>query len=202
MHLLSSNFRTGPFQFLNHRFLQILLAKPLVFTMPLVCTLLINIGWKCLLAALTFENDSTMEGTPGTQLEPETGATRTLFPGKQKGTRTSAVRQSELFSMQKPEPDPYLYVQNNAYTQPGHLCAEEPFELKTGTAGIVAFTICMRTELRKTQMATATWPLENGTKTINKKHPDRFRTFSPVFARFRPFSHFVARFRTFWDVCF
>ena len=39
-------------------------------------------------------------------------------------------------------------------------------------------------------MATDIWPLENGQKTINKKHPDRFRTFSHVFARLRPFSHF------------
>ena len=36
-------------------------------------------------------------------------------------------------------------------------------------------------------MATAIW-LENGHKTINKKLPDRFRTFSPVFARLRTFS--------------
>ena len=30
-------------------------------------------------------------------------------------------------------------------------------------------------------MATATWPLENGQETITKKHPDRFRTSTPVF---------------------
>ena len=47
-------------------------------------------------------------------------------------------------------------------------------------------------------MATALWPLENGPKTINKKHRDHFRTFSPVFrlfstvfALFRSFSNFL-----------
>ena len=43
-------------------------------------------------------------------------------------------------------------------------------------------------------MATAVLPLEDGPKPINKKHPDRFRTFSPLFACFRPFSHFFALF--------
>ena len=37
---------------------------------------------------------------------------------------------------------------------------------------------------------------------INKKHPDCFRTFSPVLACWRPFLHFFARFCTFWAVCF
>ena len=36
-------------------------------------------------------------------------------------------------------------------------------------------------------MATGQW----SKKTITKKRPDRFRTFSPVFACFQPFSHFV-----------
>ena len=44
-------------------------------------------------------------------------------------------------------------------------------------------------------MASARWPLEHGQKTMNRKHPGRFCTFSPVFARFRSFSHFFARFR-------
>ena len=30
-------------------------------------------------------------------------------------------------------------------------------------------------------MTTAIWPMENGQQTSNKKHPDRFRIFSPVF---------------------
>ena len=51
-------------------------------------------------------------------------------------------------------------------------------------------------------MATTIWPLENGPQTINKKHPDRFRMFSPVFACFRPFLHFLTRFRTFWGCLF
>ena len=41
-------------------------------------------------------------------------------------------------------------------------------------------------------MATAIWPLKNGPKKINKKHPDRFRTFSPLFACFRLFLHFFS----------
>ena len=32
-------------------------------------------------------------------------------------------------------------------------------------------------------MATAIWPLENVQLTINVKHPDPFRTFSPVFLK-------------------
>ena len=47
--------------------------------------------------------------------------------------------------------------------------------------------------LGKTEMATAIWPLENGPKTINKKHPI-------VFAFFRLFSLVFDRFCTFWLV--
>ena len=36
-------------------------------------------------------------------------------------------------------------------------------------------------------MVAGKWP-----KTINKKHPDCFRTFSPIFARSRPFLHFLS----------
>ena len=46
-------------------------------------------------------------------------------------------------------------------------------------------------------MATAIWPLENGQKTINKKHPNRFRTFrlfSLVLDRFCTFSLVFSRF--------
>ena len=57
-------------------------------------------------------------------------------------------------------------------------------------------------QLQRETLNGAIWPLENRKKNDQQKHPDRFRTFSPVFARFRPFSHFFARFRTFWDVCF
>ena len=47
-------------------------------------------------------------------------------------------------------------------------------------------------------MATAIWPLENGQKTITKKHPDRFRIFcllSLLFDRYHTFSLIFALLR-------
>ena len=49
-----------------------------------------------------------------------------------------------------------------------------------------------RSRLGKTLMAIAIWPLDNGQETVNRKHPDRFCIFSPVFACFRPFLPFCA----------
>ena len=46
-------------------------------------------------------------------------------------------------------------------------------------------------------MATGKWP-----KKSNRKHPNRFCIFSPVFACFRPFLNLSAHFHTFWAVCF
>ena len=53
-----------------------------------------------------------------------------------------------------------------------------------------------RMAIGRTKMAAAIWPLENGQRTNNKKHPDRSSICSPVFACFRPFLHFFVRFRT------